>query len=188
MTDTAKRYLLDRAREAISCEIEHRRISDVPTPSEVKNSRCGLFVSLHSRETDELRGCVGYIRARRSLDRDIVAVAHQAAFEDHRFPPVTCPTELAAMRIEVSLLSDFEAVSDESMFTLGTHGACVRMGDRLGLLLPQVADGHDWDVRAFLLHVCAKAGTSDECWKLPGAILYRFTAEVFDDDSLRIPY
>lgn len=191
MTTQGRQWLLQRARSAIEAQlVQERRSQEQPeldqsAPPEVRRARCGIFVSLHSRKGNELRGCVGYLRCRRSLDRDVVAVAQQAAFTDHRFASIASVEELSALDIEISLLSPFEVVDSEHEIVLGTHGACVEVEGRTGLLLPQVAEGRNWSVEDFLIHVCAKAGRRDACWQHPGAILYRFTAEVFDDRLLR---
>ena len=187
MNDESRRYLLRRARESIACALSSQRVSTPEVPAEVISARCGLFISLHDRATDQLRGCIGYIHPRRTLDLDVVSVAQQAAFSDHRFKPIASLSELDSMQIEISLLSPFEPVIDESDIILGTHGVCVDINGRTGLLLPQVADGRGWDLHTFLLQVCAKAGYRNECWKQPGAILSRFTAELFDDHSLNVP-
>ena len=187
MTKETRRYLLNRARESISCALAGRRLPVRRGPEEMQNARCGVFVSLHTRKTDELRGCIGYIRPRRSLERDVVAIAEQAALADHRFEPVASMLELDGIRIEISLLSPME-LSDESGIAVGTHGVCVEIGERSGLLLPQVAAGRNWDVHTFLLQACAKAGRKGVCWNQPGVTLYRFTAEVFDEDSMGMTY
>ena len=186
MNQESRRWLLRRARSAIASRLEGgRSVREIPPPTEVRRARCGVFVSLHHRETDKLRGCVGYLGRRRSLPHDITAAAEQAAFADHRFDPVATPQELANLELEVSLLSRFEVITAEDDIMLETHGACVEIAGRTGLLLPQVAEGRDWDVETFLRHVCAKAGRLDSCWRQPGAVLYRFTAEVFDDRAER---
>ena len=56
-----------------------------------------------------LRGCVGSLSARRSLGRDIVSNARDAAFHDSRFPPLDL-TELDETRVEVSLLSPLQVL------------------------------------------------------------------------------
>ncbi len=191
MTTEGRQWLLQRARSAIEAQLVQERSSqerpelDAPAPSEVRRAKCGIFVSLHTHQGNELRGCVGYLRRRRSLDQDVVAVAQQAAFTDHRFASIASAEELSAMDIEISLLSPFEIIDSENQIVLGIHGACVEVDGRTGLLLPQVAEGRTWSVEDFLIHVCGKAGRRDACWRQPGAILYRFTAEVFDDRSLR---
>ncbi|TVR02694.1 MAG: AmmeMemoRadiSam system protein A [Spirochaetaceae bacterium] len=186
MTNEGRQWLLQRARSAIAARVSRtRREREVLAPHEVRRAKCGIFVSLHTHERNELRGCVGYLHCRRSLERDVVAVAQQAAFTDHRFSPVASAEELAELDIEISLLSPFEIIASEHQIVLGTHGAYIEIAGRTGLLLPQVAEGRNWSVEDFLMHVCAKAGRRDICWRHPEAVLYRFTAEVFDDRSLR---
>lgn len=134
-----------------------------------------MFVTL--RSDSRLRGCIGLVPAEGALAPCVVRCALAAATEDPRFPPVT-PNELSRLRIEISVLSRFEQVSEVEQVQVGRHGLQVRQGDRKGLLLPQVAEEQGWDREALLEAVCLKAGLDGNAWKA-GAHVDRFTAEVF---------
>lgn len=187
MEQGSQRFLLQRAREVIAARINQQPPPPQTAPAEVKQTRCGLFVSLHTRELPEseaqLRGCIGHLHPRYNLEREIDVVAEQAAFADHRFAPIAGLEELQRTSIEISLLSPFEPVSDINEIDPGHHGLYILIGCSSGLLLPQVAAQREWDRLTFLRYLCLKAGCCADCWKSPRARLYRFSAEVFDEDS-----
>lgn len=195
MDDSAKRYLLRQAREAIEAGIDGRAPEAEPAPAQVREARCGVFVTLHleGAQADglpncepQLRGCIGHIRARQSLDQEILAVARQAAFSDCRFEPLDSREELERTVIEISLLTPFEPVDKIERIEPGRHGVCVEVAGRSALLLPQVAGERGWDRATLLRHLCLKAGRRDRCWEHASARLYRFEAEVFDEKSLGV--
>ena len=139
----------------------------------------GAFVSLHIR--GDLRGCIGYPWGDRPLREVVAQCAVQAATQDPRFPPLSAE-ELSEIDIEISVLGGIEVVSDISEIHLGRHGLIAEQGHRRGLLLPQVATEHRWDLDTFLSHTCQKAGLSPDAWRR-GARLFRFEAEVFGEPS-----
>ena len=100
-----------------------------------------------------------------------------AATHDPRFPPVS-PDE--PLLIEISILSPFFPIRPEEV-RVGLHGLHVRLGDRSGLLLPQVAVEWGWDAPTFLERTCRKAGLSADAWR--AAELRAFTAEHFGDPN-----
>ena len=85
------------------------------------------------------------------------------------------------MRIEISVLSPFELVSDVQRIAVGVHGIMVRSGQRSGLLLPQVATEQGWDRETFLSHACRKAGLPADAWRSPQTQIEMFTASVFHE-------
>ncbi len=68
------------------------------------------------------------------------------------------PDELAALTIEISALTPEREVASVGDIEVGRHGLIVERGHHRGLLLPQVATEHGWDVETFLDHTCLKAG------------------------------
>jgi AmmeMemoRadiSam system protein A len=102
-----------------------------------------------------------------------------ACSADPRFPAVTAG-ELPDLDLELSLLGRLEPVSSADEIEVGRHGLVVEVGQRRGLLLPQVATEWGWDRETFLAHTCEKAGLPKEAWKRD-AKLWRFEAEVFHE-------
>jgi hypothetical protein len=71
------------------------------------------------------------------LAEEVAACAAAAATQDTRFPRVA-PKELPSIRIEVSLLSKPEPVSDISTLDPKRYGVVVSSGRARGVLLPDV--------------------------------------------------
>ena len=129
-----------------------------------------------------LRGCIGSVEPHRVLAADVESNAVAALLHDPRFPPAT-PKEFPRYRVEISVLSPFEAVADPSTIVIGAHGLYIEKGRRRGLLLPQVPVEWGWDVPTFLAQLCLKAGLPERAWEegAPAVSLFRFGAEVFGE-------
>lgn len=169
--------LLQIAREAISARLAGRAPRFPASPPEL-SAPCGAFVTL--KVGAELRGCIGHIGARQPLVDAVKDAAASSAFNDPRFPPLR-PEEWPRVRIEISVLSPFEPVTDLQRITVGVHGIMVRSGYRSGLLLPQVATEQGWNREAFLSHGCRKAGLPADAWRSPQTLIEIFTAAVFHE-------
>ena len=178
LTDGQKRALLLIARRAVEAEVTTGQVV-VYVPLDTLPAAQGAFVTIKRR--GELRGCLGTLECRASLDEEVRRCAAQAASEDPRFAPVTA-SELAELSIEVSVLGPIEPIDphDPSAIGIGQHGLVVEQARRRGLLLPQVATEWGWDVAEFLAQTCVKAGLPRDAWR-NGARVYRFAAEVFGD-------
>ena len=131
----------------------------------------------------QLRGCVGRVESDRPLDETVRDVARAAAGEDPRFPALR-PAELAHVVIEVSVLGALEPCAGPDALIAGRHGVLVEQGGRRGLLLPQVAVEQGWSASACVAQACVKAGLRPDAWRR-GAALFRFEAEVFEEDCRR---
>jgi len=124
------------------------------------------FVTLFSHA--ELRGCIGSLRASRSLRDDVRENAINAAFHDPRFPPLV-PAEFESISVEVSLLSPSTrlrcATEDDLLARLhaGVDGVTLEYGAHRATFLPQV-----WETlaepRLFLAELKRKAGLAADFW------------------------
>lgn len=127
----------------------------------------GVFVTLHKE--GRLRGCIGSLTGHRPIAEGIREHALNAAFNDHRFRPVTVD-ELAALDIEVSILSEPLPLSYRDGADLpirlrpGVDGVIIRLGGASATFLPQVWEQLP-DPEAFLTHLCQKAGLSAQEWR-----------------------
>lgn len=139
----------------------------------------GAFVSLHTLDGD-LRGCIGSIHPVAPLCHAVSSNAINAAFRDPRFYPLK-REELAAIHIEISVMSPIEAVTDPDAIEVGRDGLIISRGGRAGLLLPQVATEYGWDRETFLAQTCAKAGLPRDSWRHSETRIERFSAEVFGE-------
>jgi AmmeMemoRadiSam system protein A len=138
-----------------------------------------VFVTL--KEKGQLRGCVGSVIATERLFLAVASAAANAAVRDHRFKPVS-ESELSELYYEISILSPFRLIEDESLIEVGKHGLMVEKGRHRGLLLPQVATSHGWDRETFLEHTCLKAGLPRSAWKEPDIEIFVFSAEILEEE------
>ncbi|HID73618.1 MAG TPA: TIGR00296 family protein [Thermoplasmata archaeon] len=153
------------------------------------DEECGAFVTLVTHPDRDLRGCIGYIEAVKSLRETLEDVAISAATRDPRFPPVRAG-EMDRLVVEVSLLTPLDRIpahGEEIIHhvEIGRHGLVVERGPYRGVLLPQVPVKYEWDVPTFLAHTCAKAGLPPDAWLDPLTTFHRFGAEVFEEVAPR---
>jgi AmmeMemoRadiSam system protein A len=174
-----KNSLLKLARAALEEHVRHGKTPDFKPQSAILETKCGAFVTLH--KNGDLRGCIGYIEAFKPLYQTITEMAQAASTRDSRFDPVT-PGELAAIDIELSVLSPLEKLEDFSKIVIGRHGLIVRRGVYSGLLLPQVAVEWNMNAVTFLEETCRKAGLPRDAYK-SGADVYYFSAQVFGEKN-----
>lgn len=175
LTDARREALLRTARAAVEATVRGEDV--VLPPADGLEDASGVFVTIKRR--GELRGCLGVLELRGSLEREVARCARDSAREDPRFPPVR-PDELPETSIDVSVLGPLEQIdpSDEAALVIGRHGLVIEQGSRRGLLLPQVAPEWGWTRDEFLRHTCRKAGLPEDAWR-NGAQVFRFEADVF---------
>jgi AmmeMemoRadiSam system protein B/AmmeMemoRadiSam system protein A len=171
LTPAEARELLQLAREAVSRAVrgEPDRAPRSPV-SDALRELGAAFVTLRCR--GQLRGCVGFHRPLFPLAETVIRVARAAAVEDGRFEPVAVE-EAEALDVEISILGPLQRIEPDAV-EIGRHGLYVSLGERHGLLLPQVAVEHRWTPVQFLGETCRKAGLPEDAWR-NGA-----TIEVFE--------
>jgi hypothetical protein len=140
----------------------------------------GAFVTL--KKHGQLRGCIGFIEARKPSYETVRDMAQAAAFSDPRFSPVT-QKEFEDLKIEISILTPLKKISDINEIEVGKHGLYIIKGFNSGLLLPQVATEYSWDRVTFLKETCRKAGLPFDAWKDKDAKIFIFSADVFGEDG-----
>ncbi|MES0370703.1 MAG: AmmeMemoRadiSam system protein A [Mariprofundaceae bacterium] len=146
------------------------------------NDLAASFVTL--KKNGELRGCIGSLMARYPLMDDLQNNAIAAAFHDPRFPALS-KDELDQIKIEVSLLSEPEAItfSDEadalSQLKPNIDGIIFECGSYKSTFLPQV-----WEqlqtAELFMSHLKQKAGLLPSFWS-DEVLLYRYRVEKFSE-------
>lgn len=143
------------------------------------------FVTVHVAE--RLNGCVGRLKPKRTLPRDIVQNAFRAAFEDHRFPPVVMD-DLERLDVHISVLNPLEPIPVEDEDELwefvdpGRHGLLLKAGDKQGTFLPSVWEKCP-DPETFLTHLKRKANLEPSAW--PDDLhVFRYTVDEFDRETL----
>ncbi len=178
LTEEEKRALLNIARDAIKAKLMGQPYE--PPHIESLSAVKGAFVTLKIH--GNLRGCIGQIRGYQPLYQTIADMAVGAAFEDPRFPPLT-KEEFEQLEYEISILSPLERVHDISEIEIGRDGLMIKLDLHSGLLLPQVATEHGWDVIEFLEQTCLKAGLPKNSYKDKNAEIYKFSAEIFSSEE-----
>lgn len=179
MTDAQKVTLLKLARTAIASRFGGEK-PQVPTDEAFKERR-GLFVTITQK--GELRGCIGMMQSNKSIAKEVVDMAREAAFGDPRFPALR-REELDSLNIEISILGPLIPVEEVSQIQIGRDGLLLRKGFNSGVFLPQVPVDWNWDLDSYLSQLCQKAGLPNGAWKSPDADLYRFEAEVFSENDI----
>ena len=179
LTHQERIELLAIARDAVTRGVH----GELPAPPQELHGRLaepgGAFVTLRTR--GELRGCIGYIESAQPLAQVVQEVAVKAAREDPRFPGVV-PGELKDITCEISVLSPLRQVKEVSEIKVGEDGILLELGWNRGLLLPQVAREYHWDLQEFLANTARKAGLPPRAWEDPRAKIFRFSAEIIDEE------
>jgi AmmeMemoRadiSam system protein A len=156
--------LLLIARAAIARELG--RMHAAHEDAEWLRDPGACFITL--KQGENLRGCIGTLRAHRPLLEDVKANAVSAAFRDPRFSPLS-PDELDRTRVEISLLSPLESLAFEneqhalSQLRPGTDGIVFEYGYHQSTFLPQVWEDLP-DPVEFMTHLKHKAGLPPDFW------------------------
>jgi len=175
-----KEILLEAARESILAEFSEGEVTKVDYKAYPKlKMELGAFVTL--KINDQLRGCIGYIIAQKSLFETIVEAAKHSAFGDPRFSELS-RDEVDEVIIEISVLSPFEPITSYDEIKVGKHGLLLEEGGR-AVLLPQVATEQNYNRAQFLTALCHKAGLYGNYWKERMLNIKVFTALVFSEEE-----
>jgi AmmeMemoRadiSam system protein A len=177
LTEEEKRTLIDIAKTTIECRIAGKSIPEFRVNTETLKEKRGAFVTL--KKHGHLRGCIGYIEAKKPLYKTVEQMAISAAFNDPRFPPLK-RDEFNHVTIEISVLSPLKEIKDINEIEVGIHGIYIVKGFYSGLLLPQVAREYKWDRMTFLEEACHKAGLHPAAWREKDTIIYIFSADIID--------
>lgn len=176
---------IHRAASEIVAATVHGRPVQLTNPTVAgvaRESVMGTFVTL--KRDGQLRGCCGSVGKRMALLPALHESAVRTASQDHRFPPVS-PTELPHLKLDVTLLFNFEPVNGTAddrigAVEIGKHGLKIIGRGKSGLLLPIVAVEQQWDAAAFLDQVCRKAGLPLNAWHDPNVQLLRFEGRLIE--------
>ena len=177
----SQRKLLALARQTLEDIVRGSlRRTDEFQDASLQRSDYGAFVSLHKEK--ELRGCIGTCTPKLPLYLTVIAMTEAAASRDRRMKPVSV-NEIEDIRIGISILSPLQATREPLSLSVGTHGLYIARGKSRGVLLPQVATEHGWDIQQFLKQTCLKAGLGENAWQEPGTKVSSFTALIVEESS-----
>jgi AmmeMemoRadiSam system protein A len=182
LSDADRSTLLETARRAIDAAARSHPL-ERPEPerfAEPLRRHRACFVTLE--QDDDLRGCIGTLKARQPLVVEVAVMARAAAVEDPRFAPVSSD-ELGRLTLSISVLSPPSPMTFSSEEDLlgqlrpGVDGLILREGMSSGTFLPSV-----WEKlpgpREFLQQLKRKAGLGPSHWS-PTLRVERYTTESF---------
>lgn len=180
LPETQQRLLLALAKSSIEYGLKSGRPLSVKledySPELIE--RRATFVTLTINE--QLRGCIGMLKAVRPLVQDIAENAFSAAFRDPRFPSLKV-TELERITIHLSILSPSQAMHFTSEADLirqlrpSIDGLILVEGSLRGTFLPSVWDTLP-DPADFLRHLKQKAGLPPGYWS-DSVKIYRYSTD-----------
>ncbi|MCD6169613.1 MAG: AmmeMemoRadiSam system protein B [Candidatus Latescibacteria bacterium] len=182
LTKEQKATLLRIARKTLDCCLKKEKMPDFQVEDPVLRQKRGVFVTLTNQ--GRLRGCIGHFAPDTPLYKLVSQMTIAAATQDYRFfyNPITVH-ELPDIRIEISVLSPLKKIESIDEIRMGVDGIYVKMGNRAGTFLPQVATETGWSRVEFVERCCSeKAGLPRDAWKR-GAELYTYTALVFHEPA-----
>lgn len=128
---------VELARMTVSRYLEDGKLPGIPKdlPPELKK-KAAVFVCI--KKEGRLRGCVGtYEPQYSSVAEEIMQNALRSAISDQRFAPLTVD-EFSDLTFSVDVLGSVELVQDLSELDSKKYGVLVRVGERRGLLLPDL--------------------------------------------------
>lgn len=174
-TPEARRLMRNWAVGVVRQYLQTGTLPLIRTADPILNARQGAFVTW--KKSGELRGCIGHLQPDRPLCRVVGMMALQAAFNDHRFPPIETD-EFEELELEISVLSPVKPVNRPQDIVLGRDGVILSKAGRQAVFLPQVATEQNWNLPQTLENLCRKAGLPPDAWQ-SGCELSVFQAEVF---------
>ncbi len=159
---TIERYVRDK-----------RKLKPAEAPAPIAGGPAGVFVTIHTASTGDLRGCIGTITPTEdSLAQEVINNAIAAATRDPRFPPVR-PAELGDLEIDVSVLYPPEPIDSPEQLDVKQYGVIVERGHRRGLLLPDIPGIDDVATQVNYARMKAGIGAKEE------VALFRFKVEKY---------
>jgi AmmeMemoRadiSam system protein A len=149
--------LVQLARFAVEAYVcDRRTIRPADAPVHVEGGPAGVFVTIHTASTGELRGCIGTIQPTKpSLAQETINNAIAASTRDPRFAPMK-PHELNDIELDVSVLHPPEPIRSVDELDPASYGVIVQRGYRRGLLLPDIPGIED--VETQVAYARLKAG------------------------------
>lgn len=181
------RELVKLARKAVETYIKEKKVISPKGYDKEFDKKYGVFTTIESYPSRDLRGCIGYPRAGRPLIEAVVSSAISAAMSDPRFKHLK-ESELENVTFEVSILTQPKELKCDpekraEKVEVGRHGLIIEYGPFSGLLLPQVAYEYSWGPEEFLNQVCWKAGLEPTMWMDGASRVYTFEAQIFAEEK-----
>jgi len=173
------------AREIVERYTRKEELPKLENYSGVFDEKRGVFVTINTYPTHNLRGCIGIPEPIMPL-KNAIKEAAVSATHDPRFPPLK-ENELENIVIEVTILTKPQLIKVNKpqeyleKIKIGRDGLIAEQGFYRGLLLPQVPVEQGWDVEEFLSHTCWKAGLPFDAWFDENTKIYKFEGQIFTE-------
>ena len=173
------------AKSIIKAHVINKPIPSLIKPIKFFKNKNGVFVTIHSYPSHNLRGCIGIPLPVMSLS-DAIIEAAKSVTHDPRFPPLD-KSELNNIIVEVTILTPPELIEIEkpeqylTQIEIGRDGLIAEQGFFKGLLLPQVPVEQGWDKEEFLSHTCMKAGLMPDAWFDKNTKIFKFSGQIFSE-------
>ena len=173
------------AREIVERYTRKEELPKLEKYRGVFDEKRGVFVTINTYPTHNLRGCIGIPEPIMPL-KNAIREAAVSATHDPRFPPLK-ENELDNIVIEVTILTKPQLVKVNKpqeyleKIKIGRDGLIAEQGFYKGLLLPQVPVEQGWDVEEFLSHTCWKAGLPFDAWFDENTKIYKFEGQIFTE-------
>ncbi|MCD6571723.1 MAG: TIGR00296 family protein [Thermoplasmata archaeon] len=173
------------AREIVERYTRKEELPKLENYSGAFDEKRGVFVTINTYPTHNLRGCIGIPEPIMPL-KNAIKEAAVSATHDPRFPPLK-ENELEKIVIEITILTKPQLVKVNKpqeyleKIKIGRDGLIAEQGFYRGLLLPQVPVEQGWDVEEFLSHTCWKAGLPFDAWFDENTKIYKFEGQIFTE-------
>jgi AmmeMemoRadiSam system protein B/AmmeMemoRadiSam system protein A len=183
LNQNQQKRLLEIAKQSLEAYLKQGKILKFEEKDLLLNKPMGAFVTL--KEHGELRGCIGVFQPDIPLYQVVAETVISSAIHDSRFMPIT-KEELPLLEYEISVLSPLKKIDSYQDVEIGKQGVEIVKGLNRGVFLPQVARENNWDRDTFLSVLCTqKAGLASDCYKDKDTEIWVFTAQVFDEESVK---
>jgi AmmeMemoRadiSam system protein B/AmmeMemoRadiSam system protein A len=174
LTENQRKQLIELARTSVINLVNGSKLPEAASSDPLLRADGAVFVTING-PNGQLRGCIGTIHPRSSLQSSVIQNAVAAASQDRRFMPVRLE-ELNGLSFEVTVLSPQEPLADIHGIVIGKHGLYMETGGHSSVFLPQVPVEQGWDLQTYLSQLSLKAGIGPDGWR--NARLSVFTADV----------
>lgn len=127
------------ARETLEKYLKNKELPETKNFPKELLKKASCFVSLHQKQNNKLRGCIGTILpVYKNLGNEIIANSISAAENDSRFDPIKFD-DLKNLRISVDVLESPEQIESKDKLDPKKYGVIVKSHDgRNGVLLPNL--------------------------------------------------
>lgn len=170
------------ARQSILEHLRREKHSPVQLGDTFRQKQ-GVFVTLHTFPSHELRGCIGIPLPVMPLQEALIESA-ESVTRDPRFPALQV-AELDAVVVEITVLSKPTKIKVKhpteypQHIVIGRDGLLVEQGFYKGLFLPQVPIEQEWDTEEYLSQACMKAGLPPDAWFDNTTKISTFQGQIF---------